>query len=154
MKDIHHPVPIPAENRSHSFRKAARGIPFLLLLPVLFSCAFTLIKGHGDLSRMNIFGFRLSIALSGSMEPTILTDALCLTDMRAQEYKTGDIVIFSHLYADEQVSALICHRIIKITPRGKLITKGDNNKKADPWITDPEDVLGKVIWICNFFARI
>ncbi len=74
---------------------------------------------------MNVFGFRLCIALSGSMEPTIQTDALCLTDMRPQEYKTGDI-----------------------------ITKGDNNERADPWRTDSKDVIGKVVWIGNFFASI
>ena len=134
--------------------KAAKAILFILFCPVFLSCTATLVMNHGDFSRMNVFGFRPCIALSGSMDPTIQTDALCLTDMRPQEYKTGDIILFRHHYGNTGQSALICHRIVRMTSAGDFITKGDNNERADPWRTASKDILGKVVWIGNFFAGI
>lgn len=64
------------------------------------------------------------------------------------------IILFRHHYKKEGQSALICHRIIRITPAGDIITKGDNNERADPWRTDSKDIIGKVVWIGNFFASI
>ena len=154
MNNVYLRIPGSAKDYLRLIRKTAKSILIFLLLSALMSCAVTLISNHGDFTKMNVFGFRLSIALSQSMEPTILTDAICLTDMRPQEYKIGDIIVFRHFYAEEQINALICHRIIEITPGGRFITKGDNNEEEDPWETSPEDIMGKVIWAGNFFARI
>lgn len=82
------------------------------------------------------FGYGAAVVLTGSMEPTIMTNELIL--VKAQEqYEVGDVVVY------QSGSILVVHRIMDM--EGDLVTtKGDANNTAD----DPVDlscIKGEVI---------
>ena len=69
------------------------------------------------------FGRGAAVVLSGSMEPTIMTNDLIF--VKAQEsYEVGDIVVY------QSGKMLIVHRIVALEG-DSVITKGDANNTAD-----------------------
>ena len=88
---------------------------------------------------MFITGSKPAVVMSGSMEPTIETGSLLLIDTRFNELENNDIVAF------ETGGALVVHRLVKETEEG-WITKGDANKKEDPWRINNDNIkLGNEI---------
>lgn len=145
---------------SHKIGTVISDIILITVTLCLFSSILTFLLSGCDFARSNVFGYRLSYVLSGSMEPTIKTHALCLTDMRTKDFKKGDVVVYEHEYTPgdktdtRMMTALIVHRVIKVYPDGSVETKGDHNKEKDPWITPKNKVVGKVIGYWNGFAKI
>lgn len=125
----------------------------VILGVMLLSCFITFFTNGKSFARSNVFGYRLSFVMSESMEPTIMTHALCLTDMIHKDYKVGDVVVYEHVSSDKP-KMLIVHRVIDITDEGNVITKGDNNETADPWETPMSSVIGKITHTWNGFAKI
>ena len=125
---------------------------FVICAASFLSCLVTFFAGGCDPARMNLFGYRTSFVLSESMEPTIMTHALCLTDMVHKDVKVGDVVVYRHTYEDGP-TVLIVHRVIEIRDDG-IVTKGDNNEEADGWVTPKEDIIGKIIHVWNGFAKV
>jgi signal peptidase I len=56
-----------------------------------------------------------------------------------ESMEIGDIIVFE---ADRPYP--IIHRVYNITLNG-IMTKGDNNPSADPWLTPVKNIYGKVI---------
>lgn len=68
-----------------------------------------------------------------SMNPLLWPgDGVFVDDTPYQSLCRGDVICFRD--ADE--SKFIIHRIVKVTPAG-LVTRGDNNKKPDPFLVTP-----------------
>lgn len=90
----------------------------------------------------DIFGYRIYMIMSGSMEDTIsIGDAVI--SKSTQDLKEGDIIAF------ELKNVTTVHRITKVYTEGnqKLYkTKGDNNNAEDAGIIKQEDIHGKVIF--------
>lgn len=93
--------------------------------------------------RTSIFGYRMYLIMSGSMEPTIhVRDAIITKEIDTPQ--TGDIIAF------ENGGIITVHRIIQEYTEGdnKLYqTKGDNNSGIDSGLVQKSQVKGKVI--CN-----
>lgn len=69
------------------------------------------------------FGYGAAVVLSGSMEPTIMTDELIL--VKAQDsYQTGDVVVY------QTGKLLVVHRIVDIDGE-TVTTRGDANNVDD-----------------------
>lgn len=82
------------------------------------------------------FGYGGAVVLSGSMEPTIMTDELII--VKAEEsYKTGDIVVY------QNGRILVVHRIVDMDGQ-TVTTRGDANN-ADDGAIGLTQIKGKVI---------
>lgn len=133
-------------------RKIMSKILYIICITIISSSVITFFAGGCDFYRVNVLGYRLSFVMSESMEPTIMTHALCMTDMIHKDYKVGDVIVYEH--EEEGVKLLICHRLKEIREDGTLVAKGDNNQKEDPWEIRQEDVVGKIIGYWNGFSKV
>lgn len=110
-----------------------------------------------------ILGYSFYHVMTGSMEPTISTNAnVVVKSVDAEDLEVGDIITFQS--QDEAIyGSANTHRIIEVTTdeAGELcfITQGDANPVADDIPVYPEDIYGKVVfyttaiyWITVFFA--
>jgi signal peptidase len=76
-----------------------------------------------------------------SMNPTLKTgDRLHITPYDGQTIQRGDVVVFIPPAGDSK----IIHRVVVIDSRG-IRTRGDNCTDVDPWILNPEQILGRVV---------
>lgn len=121
-----------------------------VLIPGLVGLSFICLVGL----ILRLIGFDYSFVLSGSMEPTINTNAVIITYKTPfEEIGIGDIVATE---TDENTK-LVVHRITdsKIINNAKyFITKGDNNDFIDIWGTTEETYKMKVVSYINFIAPI
>lgn len=97
---------------------------------------------------VGVFPVRPAVVLTGSMEPMIFPGDVVLIgkflDVKeVYALAEGDVICFNH----DGIS--ITHRIIAVETddAGNLSfqTKGDNNKSADTFMTEPEDLSGRII---------
>ncbi|MFF0829660.1 signal peptidase I [Brevibacillus sp. NPDC003359] len=109
-------------------------------------------------SRLNADGipgigkWKVLSVLTGSMEPAINTgDMVIVERYESTVPQTGDIVTY---WKDEQSRSLITHRVIQRLENGYLQTKGDANQEADGGWTDPNRLIGKVIFTIPFAATL
>lgn len=124
-------------------------IKFTALAVLIAIMVFLLAIGVTSLITGNepqVFGHRIMIVTSGSMEPTFLTGSIILVDVSdSQQHKVGDVVMF---WTVEDPEKSITHRIIEITVEdGSRIyrTKGDNNAAPDQAIILDENIIGTYI---------
>lgn len=82
------------------------------------------------------FGYGAAVVLSGSMEPTIMTDDLILV-REAQDYAIGDIVVF------QSGGMVVVHRIVAMDEE-MVTTRGDANNAEDTPIAR-RYIKGKVV---------
>jgi signal peptidase len=87
----------------------------------------------------------IKVVASNSMAPNINTrDGLILGSVDPEKLQVGEVVVFP----DPEVhSKQIVHRIVGIEQQGEasyLVTKGDNNPVADPFLTPAANVVGRV----------
>ena len=103
----------------------------LIIIPILIF----LWPAHlgGDAGFLMVFGT--------SMLPTIQPGSFIITKA-AESYSVDEIVNFKQ--SEKNVSKNVVHRIIEETKDG-FILKGDNNKKKDPGIINPNDITGRVV---------
>ena len=124
------------------------------LAACIISMGITYFANGRSFAKMNLFGYRLSYVMSESMEPTILTHAVCLTHVGTSDIKKGDIVVYQHDADDKEPTLLIIHRVQQVNDDGSIITKGDNNPDADPWTTPKDHIIGKVVGWSNTWAKV
>ena len=91
-------------------------------------------------NKTDVFGHRLYLIMSGSMEPTIKIKDAIITRYEA-EPKEGDIIAF------ENGNAITVHRITKVYTEGDnrlYQTKGDNNNAEDQGLVQKSQIKGTV----------
>jgi len=97
----------------------------------------------------SILGYRTFYVMTGSMEPTIPTNALVITKKdKNADYKVGDIITFESDDPD-LAGKTNTHRIQEIieTDYGvAYVTKGDNNPVADNYTVSGDQVFGRVVF--------
>lgn len=113
-----------------------------IIIPILLIASlFLYIYDHKKNNKaFNIFGNYISVVVSESMEPTIMTNDFVVYK-KANEYKVDDIIVFSFN------GELIIHRIISKSEDG-YITQGDNNSEDDYYrygFIKDEQILGKLV---------
>ena len=99
---------------------------------------------------VNLFGYSPFRVVTGSMEPTIPTGALMVSQRVGMEtVQIGDVICFK---AQESAvfGRMMTHRVIDIATGadGGLLfaTKGDANLALDGYYVTQENFVGKVIW--------
>jgi signal peptidase len=86
-----------------------------------------------------VFGWRLDVVQSGSMEPAIGVGALVATAPEGPEnLKVGEVISFWG-----EGGALVCHRVVEIRDQA-FITKGDANEGNDSSLVPFDEVEGRV----------
>ena len=98
----------------------------------------------------NILGYSVFRVMTGSMEPTIRTDSLIVTQrVEPDQVEVGDVISFYSM-DPAHGGAVNTHRVVSIEQDGDQFcytTKGDANGLADPYLTLSEDMIGKVIFV-------
>lgn len=99
---------------------------------------------------VKIGGYSTFRVVTGSMEPTIATDALLLCkETKIEKIKTGDIVCYRTQIA-EIYGSIVTHRVVEVHKDDNgtiyLETKGDANASSDPYYVDSWELVGKVVW--------
>lgn len=125
----------------------------IFALTVLFiHSVFTVSEARKNDEMAFLFGHCPAVVLTGSMEPYMLTNSVCIvrevTDI--DELEVGDVITFR---VDDGTGyrPLITHRIHSID--GEYITtKGDNNKVTDGTPITMENVEAEVVVVFNQFA--
>lgn len=100
--------------------------------------------------KTDVFGYRLYLIMSGSMEPVIhVKDAIVTKEI--DEPQVGDVIAF------ENGDMITVHRIIKVYTEGDnrlYQTKGDNNNSEDPGLVQKSQVKGKVVCTMTALGNI
>lgn len=95
---------------------------------------------------IELFGYRMYIVLTGSMEPEIKPNDLIITKKaESKDIYNGDIITF---YAEGKNST-VTHRVIEvIEDEGTTLykTKGDNNNAEDENLVKYDNVIGKYVF--------
>lgn len=128
----------------------AASIVFLALV------AFSAWKAHVDGTDLFVLGYRPIYVLTGSMEPTMDVNSLCMTKQLTDEdgIDIGDIITFRVYDETLDRNVVITHRVKEISNDGIITTQGDNNDAPDNYVLTRENVLSKVVGIWNGFAII
>lgn len=102
-----------------------------------------------------ICGYRPIYVMTGSMEPTMLTNSFAMTKQvkSIDELAVGDIITFRVYDELAQRELTITHRIIDISDDEVIQTQGDNNDAPDNFSLTIDNVQSKVIGVWNGFAR-
>jgi signal peptidase I len=120
-------------------KNAGFALLILVLVGLLAIGLFFRIKGQEP----EIFGHRVVIVTSGSMEPVFQAGSIILINTQSEPpYQAGDVVMFSQA---NQTEMNVTHRIIDVTESegGRYYqTKGDNNAVPDQELITSENILG------------
>lgn len=141
--------------RPHKAFKVFSILGWILSMLMLLLCICMAVIAIGQTIGEGNLSFGAVRVVSGSMEPTIRTGAMCWvvpTDMDSVE--VGDIVVYwSYNRGD-----FIIHRVIEKTEtedgEPAVITKGDHNEVADGIPVTSDMLKSKVVSIWNWFASI
>jgi hypothetical protein len=95
-------------------------------------------------------GGTLRVVYTGtSMNPTLLEpDVLDVLPYGTGRVRRGDVVCFKSPETGKKVAS----RVVSIgrletgdgRPKESIGTRGDNSRQADPWVLQPEDIIGRV----------
>ena len=119
-------------------------IVFAVLLVIVLLIFFLIIQGKlsGDIP--SIFGYRLYVVLTGSMDPSIPAGSLAVVEKSdADQLALRDVIT----YRDFDSGKLITHRIVGINNKdGQLqfTTRGDANDTDDFNPVKATDIVGQV----------
>lgn len=107
-----------------------------LLAANLYTAYARKVKGE---IQPRVLGYSSAVVVSGSMSGSIEVDDLVVT-AASDSYAVGDIIMF------RSGGSVVTHRIVEEKENG-YITKGDANNAPDLEAVDPENIIGKVIFV-------
>lgn len=132
-------------------RKTVNVITDILLiaaLTVLVLSAYLAHQYKANPENAYLFGYKPILVLTGSMEPTMMTNSVCIAKKTTyDEVQVGDIMMY------QIEDKLITHRIVSKTDEG-ITTKGDNNNSEDSYLLTKDHVRAKVVYVANWTASI
>ena len=131
------------KSRKNRLRKILDGIVTVLMVLAAALLIYVLVSAaRGDI--VSVFGRSVLKVLTGSMEPTILTDDYIIIDRTATtDLSEGDII--SYYSADPQIAGLVVtHRIVGILDDGRYLTRGDANPVNDDPVSE-EQIIGRYV---------
>lgn len=146
-------------------------ITFILIVFIIIASA-GLIKAKKNNTEPEFLGYRPILVLTGSMEETMKEKSVVI--VKSKDYENAlikpakinknDIIMFEDHKTSEfeandkndgkQVTQKVLHRLIDINEDGTLVTKGDNNRRADINNITMDNVRGKVVLIINWAAKV
>lgn len=124
-------------------------IKYLSISFLLASCCLLFVLSN------TLWGFHAFIVTSGSMEPSIHTGSLVITQYNPpQSLKLGDIITFMPPIKERE---FVTHRIIHIAQQQNLTlfkTKGDSNINQDTWTLAGGAIVGKVTYTIPYVGYL
>lgn len=118
------------DKKENKFRSIITNILIVIGILIIISNIILLFRVKNDNKLPSIFGYKLLIELSDSMNDTIKTgDLLVIKEVKDSEVKTGDILSFR-----DKNNKIITHRVTELIIRDQKYyfeTKGDNNDSKD-----------------------
>ena len=91
----------------------------------------------------SLFGITPMRVTSGSMEPKFPIGTIVFAKQQ-QNYRIGDIISFHSTLPGFET--IITHRIKDVQGMNTIFTKGDNNQIVDQEPTNPQKIIGKVVF--------
>ncbi len=139
--------------RIYTIVKVVSVILYMILIPIIIFNFTLIIKSFINSNEIpDFFGYKTFVIVSGSMEPTIMTeDAILVKEVPQNKIKINDIISFS------QGEAIITHRVIGIVEENgvtKYKTKGDNNNVEDKEKITYDQIEGKYQFKMSQFGII
>lgn len=123
-------------------------IALALAIFLVLACGYVVVTNQEDPTEGYLFGFKPVYVITGSMEPTIKTDAVIIAKkIDYEDVKVDDIIVY------KIEDKMITHRVIEKTDDG-IRTKGDNNNVQDAYTLKEENIRAKVVLIMNFTAKL
>lgn len=124
-------------------RRIIDGIVTVFLVLAAALLVFVMISAARG-SIVSIFGRSVLKVVTGSMEPTILTDDYIIIDRNATtNLSVGDIISFYS--TDPQIAGMVVtHRIVGILDDGSYLTRGDANTKNDDPVFE-DQIIGRYV---------
>ncbi len=122
--------------------KSLSNILFVIFMIVMIFLIFITAQSKFTGMEPSLFGNRLYVVDSGSMEPTIPTNSLIIvSEKMPDDIKNGDILTY---YGSESKTR-VTHRVIEIAPNNEyFITQGDANNSEDAMPVERENIIGVV----------
>ena len=141
------------KQRIHILVKIISAILYVILIPIIiFNFTLILKSFINPLEIPDFLGYKTFVIISGSMEPTIMTeDAILVKEVAQDKIKIGDIISFS------QGETIVTHRVIEMIEENgktKYKTKGDNNQVEDKEKIAYEQIEGKYQFKINQFGIV
>ena len=132
-------------------------LSWLLLIAMVCLMIFTMYSSSQARKNDEPFflaGYRPILVLTGSMEPYMLTNGICLTKevTSIDQLEVGDVITYC-TNNDEGNKIRITHRIIALD-NGQIYTKGDNNNVDDGFALSIDNVESEVVAVFNGTAWI
>lgn len=131
------------ESQKSRVRKVVDGVVTVVMILAAALLIYVMVSSaQGNI--VSIFGKSVLKVLTGSMEPTILTDDYIIIDRTAtSDFSEGDIV--SYYSKDPQIAGMVVtHRIVGILDDGSYLTRGDANSVNDPPVA-PDQIIGRYV---------
>lgn len=126
-------------------KKAVEIFGFAFMILVMTAAVLTFLAPHS--------GWRADAVYSGSMEPELKVGSVVITrPVEVEEIKAGDIITFYSPLSGKLTS----HRVIALEEGSELclLTKGDANGDADPFIIPAQNVVGKVCFHLPYLGYV
>lgn len=121
------------------------GTIIVMLIIIIILIIANVSKYNWDLNKVYYNGVRPSLVVTGSMEPTIMTNAVVMMEpVDFEDIDINDIIV----YNCKEVGYNVVHRVVAIG-LNELYTKGDNNDNIDRWAVTENMVNGRVVSIYN-----
>lgn len=117
-------------------KKAAEYLAYIIVILLMAAAVSIYLAPH--------FDWRVDAVVSGSMEPQLKIGSIVVVrPVEPETIVVGDTITF-HLTGVE--GTVVTHRVIGIRHNSPIYfeTKGDANKKPDPFIVPARDLVGKV----------
>ena len=115
----------------------------IIILFIIYTAYLEYIKKENDI---NLFGFRIYMVMTGSMEPTYnIGDMIIIRETKIEDIKVNDVIT----YTIEDEKNTITHRISEIIEQDGekvYITKGDNNNSNDTDSVSYNQIRGVVLF--------
>lgn len=140
------------------FKKISDILSWVILIALSILLVFSVYKTYNAQKTGEsyfMFGYRPVLVLTGSMEPFMMTNSLCITKEvnDLSDVEVGDVVTY-HIKTEDGRTLRITHRIQSIDENGEIITKGDNNHVDDGYPLTMDNIESKVIMVFNQTAWI
>jgi signal peptidase len=99
---------------------------------------------------VSILGYSCFRVITGSMEPTIPVGAVLISEKTDIYAIQEDDIVCYRTEAEEIKGSIVTHRVVQVgyDSNGEyaLITQGDANLTADPYLVHADNLVGRVIW--------
>ena len=112
-----------------------------ILIFVLYNIFLVFGASKNAAKATKIFGYRLFVITSESMEPTFYEGDIIFVK-ETNSYENGDIIT----YTTNNVDTPTTHRIIEVYNENSFLTQGDSNSFADPNPISKDNIIGEVVY--------